>query len=110
MAEARTRVHAAQPTRPHTYPADLPFVPGRTVQVMDQGAVRRLSWFAVDRPADLVQQLVGACASDGWTRQPVAGAHPPRLVVFTRGEWQRRIEAVQAGELSFVTLEERQVS
>jgi hypothetical protein len=103
--------------RPPGYPDALPFVPGAAVDVSasdtagDSTVV--MKWLGVERPDDLVQQLVGACAVTGWRRTPDPadpGPGPSRLVRFVAGGAERVIEAVRAGPFSFVMLTERRTS
>jgi hypothetical protein len=107
----------ASAQRPPGYPEALPFVPDAavdvTVDVTGDGGTVVMKWLGVERPADLVQQLVGACAVAGWRRtaDPAdPGRSTPRHVRFVAGEAERVIEAVHAGPFSFVMLTERRTS
>jgi hypothetical protein len=106
--EVATRTLRAATVRPEHYPADLPFVPDRPVELSMAGSELRLAWHGVDRPFDLVQQLIGASAQDGWTREErqQAGA-PPRRVRLGRAGARRQIDVVQAGPFSSVVLKQR---
>jgi hypothetical protein len=112
----RKQIFAATARRPADYPVELPFVPNLQVEVGETAGERTLTWPAVDRPLDLLQQLIGACASAGWSRvaaqraavqddEPTATTHRAR---FRSGTLERRIEAVQAGPFSFVTLSQKE--
>lgn len=108
------RVFAASTDRPDGYPAGLPFVPNAEVGVegIAEGDVVVLKWLRVERPLEMLQQLIGASVKDGWTlhddEPPATGdTGSIRRLCFMRGERQRVIEAVQAGEFSFVTLTDR---
>jgi methylmalonyl-CoA mutase cobalamin-binding subunit len=89
--------------RPPGYPAALPFVPDSPVRIEEAGGEVVMTWLAVARPADLVQQLIGACATSGWHRTDAPGA----AARFRTDDAERIIEVVYAGQFSFVTLTER---
>lgn len=114
--------------RPPDFPEGLPFVPGievgievgeggRTADLDEGGAVPAgsvvvMKWWAVERPLEVLQQLLGASVRDGWTVHDDA---PPatgdtgsiRRIAFRQGDRERVVEAVQAARFSFVTLTER---
>jgi hypothetical protein len=98
---------------PAGYPAGLPFVPNRQVAVeLEAGGVRVMKWWGVDRPVELVQQLIGTSVQEGWALDEAAAAPSgdagvARRLRFARGTDERVIESVQAGHFSFVTLTER---
>jgi hypothetical protein len=104
----------AAATRPDAFPTSLPFVPHAEVGV-EQDAVAGvvvMKWWAVARPLELMQQLLGASVKDGWTLHdddaPSTGdAGSVRRMCFRRDERERIVEALQAASLSSVTLTER---
>jgi hypothetical protein len=89
--------------RPPGYPAALPFVPNAPVSIEETGGEIVMKWLAVARPADVVQHLIGACATSGWRRIDAAAAGARFRIDGT----ERIIESVHAGQFSFVTLTER---
>jgi hypothetical protein len=89
--------------RPPGYPAALPFVPHSPVRIEEAGGEIVMTWLAVARPADVVQHLIGASATSGWRRTDAAGPGAR----FRTDHAERIIEAVHAGQFSFVTLTER---
>ncbi|HSJ23212.1 MAG TPA: hypothetical protein VK929_00925 [Longimicrobiales bacterium] len=110
------RVFPASSDRPDGYPQDLPFVPGAEVGL--EGGIDAekdsivLKWLRVERPLEMLQQLIGASVRDGWTLHdddpPATGdTGSVRRLCFVRGARERVIEAVQAAEFSFVTLTDR---
>jgi hypothetical protein len=108
--EPTTRTLRAAAQRPENYPADLPFVPCRPVELSMAGSELRVAWHGVDRPFDLVQQLIGASAQDGWTREErQQTAAPSRRVRLSRAGVQREIDVVQAGPFSSVVLKQREM-
>jgi len=122
------RMWPPAPQRPADYPEWLPFIPnvevgieigegGRVADPDEGGAVPGgsvvvMKWWAVERPLELLQQLLGASAREGWSvhddAPPVTGdTGSVRRITFRQGNRERVLEAVQAARFSFVTLTER---
>jgi hypothetical protein len=117
------KIWQAAQSRPDGYPEGLPFVPGTEVAVESDrhgdpaegasGEVVVMKWWAVPRPLELLQQLLGACVTEGWVlhedNPPTANGDPGsvRTLHLHRAGRERVVEAVQANPFSFVTLKER---
>jgi hypothetical protein len=94
--------------QPEGYPERLPFVPNTPVEIRQEGSRVTMCWRGVDRPFDLLQQLIGASARDGWSRVPdeadAARTAPPQRVRFRSDAGERVIEVTVAGPFSSVSL------
>jgi hypothetical protein len=106
------KVWSGTATVPPDYPTGLPFVPNAEVGIEEKGDAVLMKWWALQRPLELMQQLLGASVQDGWQLtseepQPTGDAGSMRRMVFQRDGLERIIEALQAAQFSFVTLTQR---
>jgi hypothetical protein len=67
-------IYPASAERPPDYPAGLPFIPGALVEITEFADAAVMKWFAVERPFEVMQQLVGMSAADGWQAEPATTA------------------------------------
>jgi hypothetical protein len=87
-------------------------VPNVEVGIEDGAGVVVMKWWGVQRPLELMQQLLGASVQDGWqlvseVPRPTGDAGSIRTMVFRREQLERTVETVQAAPFSFVTLTQR---
>jgi hypothetical protein len=104
-------IFPAAPAPPDGYPHTLPFIPNQLVEITEFEDAVVMKWFGVERPFDVVQQLAGASAAEGWTavreeaEQPdFAGTTRRR---FTLGRLERELEVLPAGPFTSVILRQR---
>jgi hypothetical protein len=113
MGSLNMKVWEAAPAVPQDYPAGLPFVPNLKVGIEEEAeGVVVMKWWGVERPLEVMQQLLGASVQDGWAVHddlPAAtgDAGSIRRISMRRGGNERVVEAIQAAPFSFVTLTER---
>jgi hypothetical protein len=104
-------IFPAAPQRPEGYPEALPFIPGQLVEITEFEDAAAMKWFGVDRPFDLMQQLAGACVSEGWSAIGGAGepvdAAPSARRRYVRGNLERELEVLPAGPFTSVVLRQR---
>jgi hypothetical protein len=104
-------IFPAAPERPEGYPETLPFIPEQLVEITEFEDAAVMKWFGVDRPFDLMQQLAGACVSEGWSAvgaegEPADAAQTARRR-YTRGRLERELEVLPAGPFTSVILRQR---
>jgi hypothetical protein len=88
-------IYAAPTRRPGGYPASLPFIPGETVSVGNNGRTLSLTWWAPEHPQSLLDQIDEQCRADGWesggeitlavlgvTQRAYARGNTQRIVAF----------------------------
>lgn len=100
-------VYPASARRPRDYPPGLPFVTGALVEITASAGSVAMKWFGVDRPFDVLQQLTGDSARDGWRVIDDDGPAPggaPRRRRLRLGSSRREIVVLQAGPFSSVVL------
>jgi hypothetical protein len=108
------RVWPAAGSAPEDYPEGIPFVPDVEVGIETEsdGDIVVMKWWAIQRPLELMQQLLGASVRQGWVlhsdEPPATGdTGSIRSMCFHREGRERVIEALQAGPFSAVTLTQR---
>jgi hypothetical protein len=92
------------PTRPHGYPAPLPFLPNcrATVDTLDQ----TVSWPEPDDPAQAFRAVARACRNDGWSE--VSGGE--REVAFEKDGAERRLRLTDDPREPSLLLRERRLA
>jgi len=93
------------PTRPHGYPAPLPFLPdsAATVDTLDQS----VSWPDPQPDLESAFRLVArACTEDGWTEV----SSSPREAVFEKEGAERRLRVTDEARFPPLVLRERRLA
>jgi hypothetical protein len=103
-------IFPAAAQRPDGYPDTLPFIPNQLVEITEFEDAVVMKWFGVERPFDVMQQLVGASVAEGWTAvseeaEPADAGGTRRR--FTRGRLERELEVLPAGPFTSVILRQR---
>jgi hypothetical protein len=92
------------PTRPHGYPAPLPFLPNcrATVDTLDQS----VSWPEPDDPESAFRAVARACVEDGWAEVSVGEEEG----VFEKDGAERRLRLSHDPREPSITLRERRLA
>ena len=93
------------PSRPHGYPAPLPFLAHcrATVDTLDQS----VSWPEPADPEQAFRLVIQACLDDGWAERPAAGPHER---VFEKDGAERRLRFSEDPAEPSVVLRERRLA
>jgi len=98
------------PTRPETYPDDLPFLPQISVAYteMEGGGVRTLNWFITQDPEASLDELRTRLTTAGWEEMEESNATTAfgtmTSIEFVKGEKKRAVVLSRYGEHSQLKL------